>query len=108
MNKLLKYGLYGVLGLFGLVLIAVAIFALTFNPNDYKPMVIDLVKEKKQRTLAIEGDIGLAFWPKLGANLGKVSISEYQSTEVFASVNNVKVALAVLPLLKKELVVDTI
>jgi uncharacterized protein involved in outer membrane biogenesis len=108
MNKLLKYSLYGVFGLIGLVLIAVAIFALTFNPNDYKPMMIDLVKEKKQRTLTIEGDIGLAFWPKLGANLGKVSISEYQSSEVFASVNNVKVALAVMPLLKKELVVDTI
>ena len=108
MNKLLKYGIYGLLGLIALVLIGVGIFAATFNPNDYKQTVIDLVKDKKQRTLTIEGDIELAYWPKLGANLGKVSISEYQSNEVFASVNNVKVALAVMPLLKKELVVDTV
>lgn len=108
MNKLLKYGIYGLLGIIGLVLVGVGIFAATFNPNDYKQTIIDLVKDKKQRTLTIEGDIELAYWPKLGANLGKVSISEFQSSEVFASVNNVKVALAVMPLLKKELVVDTV
>lgn len=108
MNKLLKYGIYGLLGIIALVLVGVGIFAATFNPNDYKQTIIDLVKDKKQRTLTIEGDIELAYWPKLGANLGKVSISEFQSSEVFASVNNVKVALAVMPLLKKELVVDTV
>jgi len=108
MKPSVKYIVYGVLGLIGLALAGLAIFALTFNPNDYKPMIIDLVKEKKQRTLTIEGDIGLAFWPKLGANLGRISISEYQSSQAFASVNNVKVALAVLPLLRNELVVDAI
>lgn len=108
MKKLLKCLVYGVIGLIGLVLIAVAILAATFNPNDYKQLLIDLVQDKKQRTLIIEGDIALSFWPKLGANLGKVSISEFQSEQQFASVKNVKVALAVMPLLRKELVVDTI
>jgi AsmA protein len=85
-----------------------AYFAATFNPNDHKQQIIDLVKEKKQRNLTIDGDISLSFWPKLGANLGKVSISEHQSDQEFASINSAKVALAVLPLLKNSLVVDTI
>ena len=85
-----------------------AYFAATFNPNDYKDYIIKLVKEKKERTLTIEGDISLSFWPKIGANLGKVAVSEHQSDKEFASVNSVKVALAVMPLLKKELVVDTV
>ncbi|MDI1308898.1 MAG: AsmA family protein [Methylotenera sp.] len=108
MKKFLKYGLYFVGGLIGLVLIAVGIISATFNPNDYKQKVIDLVQEKKERTLKLDGDIKLAFWPKIGADLGKISISEHKNSKEFASVNGVKVSLALLPLLKKELVVDTV
>ena len=108
MKKFLKYGLFGLGGIIVLLLLVVAIVAATFNPNDYKPLIIKLVKEKKERTLDIEGDIKLAFWPKIGANLGKVSISEHKSDKTFASIQSAQVALALLPLLKKQLVVDTV
>ena len=108
MPKLLKYALYGIGGIIALLLLVAAYFAITFNPNDYKDDIIKLVKDKKERTLNIEGDIKLSYWPKIGADLGKLSISEHKSNTIFASVNNVKVALAVLPLLKKSLVVDTV
>lgn len=64
MNKYLKYSLFGIGGLIALLVLAIAIIAATFNPNDYKQQIIDIVKEKKQRTLKIDGDIKLAFWPK--------------------------------------------
>jgi len=108
MNKALKYSLYGAGGLVGLAVAGAGILAATFDPNDYKPLIVDIVKEKKQRTLNIEGDIKLAFWPKLGADLGKVSLSEHKGDKEFASINSAKVFVAVLPLLKKELVIDTI
>lgn len=108
MKNILKYGLYGIGGIILLVLLIVAYLAVTFNPNNYKDDIIKLVKDKKERTLSIDGDIKLSFWPKIGADLGKISISEHKSAKEFASVNSVKVALAVLPLLKKELVVDTV
>lgn len=108
MNKYLKYAAFAIGGFFLIVILIMAYFAATFNPNDYKQQIIDLVKEKKERTLIIDGDISLSFWPKLGANLGKVSISEHQSDKEFAAINSAKVALAVLPLLKNSLVVDTI
>ncbi len=108
MKNLLRYSLYGIGGIILVVLLIVAYFAATFNPNDYKDEVIKLVKDKKERTLHIDGDIKLSYWPKIGADLGKLSISEHKSDKEFASVNSVKVALAVMPLLRKELVVDTI
>jgi len=108
MNKILKYGAFALAGLIVLVLIVAGIVAATFNPNDYKPLVVKMVQEKKQRTLNIEGDIKLAFWPKIGANLGRISISEHKSDKEFAAVEGLKVSLALLPLLKKELIVDTI
>jgi len=108
MNKALKYALIAAGGLLGLLVVAAVVLALTFNPNDYKPLIVKLVKEKKQRTLNIEGDIKLAFWPKLGADLGKISLSEHNGDKEFASMQGAKVFVAVLPLLKKELVIDTV
>ncbi len=103
-----KYALFGLGGLVLLLVIIVAVVAVTFNPNDYKSLVIKLVQDKKQRTLHIDGDIKLAFWPKIGADLGKISLSEHNSDKEFAAVNGLKVSLALLPLLKKQLVVDTV
>ncbi len=108
MKKYIKFAGYGLGGLALLLVLVVAIFAATFNPNDYKQKIIDIVKEKKQRTLVIDGDISLSFWPKLGANLGKVSLSEHEGDKIFASMNSAKVAVGLLPLLSKQLVIDTI
>lgn len=94
--------------LIGLLAAIAAFVAATFNPNDYKPLVVRLVKEKKQRTLAIPGEIRLSFFPKIGADLGQVSLSEHGSEAEFASIRHAKVSLALLPLLKKQLVVDRI
>lgn len=80
----------------------------TFNPNNYKPQVIQLVKDKKQRTLKLDGDIRLKFWPNIGADLGKASLSEFKSEAEFASVENVRVSLKLLPLLSKKIVVDEV
>jgi AsmA protein len=108
MNRLLKYALIGTGSLIALVAVAIAFISATFNPNDYKPLIIKLVQDQKQRTLNIEGDIKLAFWPKLGADLGKITLSEHNGSREFAGMESAKVFLAVLPLLKKQLVVDTI
>lgn len=109
MNRtLFKKIAIGVAALLAVLLLLVVYLAVTFNPNDYKPTVIQLVKDKKQRTLDIKGDIKLSFWPKIGADLGEITLSEHQSDQQFAAIKSAKVALAVLPLLKKEIVVDTV
>lgn len=109
MNRtLFKKIAFGVAALVGVLLLLVVYLAVTFNPNDYKPTVIQLVKDKKQRTLDIKGDIKLSFWPKIGADLGEITLSEHQSDKQFAAIKSAKVALAVVPLLKKEIVVDTV
>lgn len=109
MNRtLFKKIAVGVAALLALLFLLVVYLAVTFNPNDYKPTVIQLVKDKKQRTLDIKGDIKLSFWPKIGADLGEITLSEHQSDKQFAAIKSAKVALAVLPLLKKEIVVDTV
>ena len=108
MKNILKYVLFTAGGI-GAVLIAVAAYvAATFDPNDYKPRIVQLVKEKLDRTLHIGGDIKLTFFPALGADLGKVALSERASEKEFAAVDTARVALQLMPLLSRDLVISEI
>lgn len=108
MNKTVKYGLLGAGALLGVALAGAAYLAATFNPNDYKAQIIQTVKDSKHRTLHLDGDIKLSFFPSIGANLGKVSLSEFNSDQTFASVNAARVSLALMPLLSKQVVVNEV
>lgn len=106
--KILKYLLMAFAGVAVLMGAAAAYIAATFNPNSYKPQIIQIVKDKKQRTLKLDGDIKLKFWPSIGADLGKLALSEFQSETEFATVENARVALKLMPLLSKKVVVDEV
>ncbi|MBI1983021.1 MAG: AsmA family protein [Betaproteobacteria bacterium] len=108
MNKIVKFV---VLPLVGIVLVVVALatyIAATFDPNQYKPQIAQAVKDKTGRTLELEGGIKLSLFPGIGATLGKASLSERASDREFAGVDDLRVALKLMPLLSKEIVVDTI
>lgn len=89
-------------------LIGAAIIAAVIDPNDYKPLLVDLVKERKQRTLSIPGELELSFFPRLGVELGQTSLSERNSPEVFASIEKAQLSVELLPLFSGRLVVDHI
>ncbi len=105
--RALKLVVYAVLGLVALLVIGVVIVAATFDPNAYRPQIVGMVKQKTGRDLAI-GDIGLKFFPKLGAQLKQVSLAQRSGTGEFAGVDNAQVYVALLPLLSREVVVDEV
>lgn len=106
--KALKILLMVAGGLIALAAIAVAVFAVTFKPDSYKPELVALVKEKTGRTLDIDGPLGLTFFPKLGVSVGKTQLSEVGGGKTFASLTEAKVSLALMPLLSGQVVVDRV
>jgi len=97
------------IGLVVLVVVAVvglAIFLLTFDPNAYKYKLEELVQERYHRTLAIDGEIELSLFPRIGLSVQGVSLSEVNSADTFASIESMRLAVAVWPLLSSNLVVD--
>ena len=46
------------------------------------------VYASQQRTLRIDGELALSFWPTLGIRLGKASLAERNSTMTFATLDS--------------------
>src|SRR5437667_56502 len=57
--KAIRYSLYAIGGLLVLLVLGVAVFAMTFDPNRYKGQIETLVKDKTGRTLKLSGDLQL-------------------------------------------------
>ncbi|BBJ24244.1 cell envelope biogenesis protein AsmA [Candidatus Nitrotoga sp. AM1P] len=108
MKNFLKYSLWLAGVVIAIAIAGVVYIAATFNPNDYKTQIIKLVKDKQHRSLKLDGDIKLVFFPSIGADIGKVSLSEFQSDETFIYIDSARVSLALLPLLSRQMVVDEV
>ncbi len=106
--KLIKLAIKLLVILVVLSILAVVGLLMTFNPNDYKPQIIQAVKDQTGRTLSIEGDIGLSFFPRLGFSVGKTELSNadgFQS-RVFAEVDEIDVGLQIKPLFMGKVELD--
>ena len=108
MKKPVKYTLLGLLGLLGLVIAGAVVFALTFDPNRYKDDIERLAKEKTGRTLKLAGDIKLAFWPSLGADVAGITFSEKGSDQQFVALESAHASVKLMPLLRGEYIVDSV
>ena len=106
--RIIKYVLLGIGALIVVVGGVLAYVAATFDPNQYKPQIVQAVKEKTQRTLTLAGDIELSFFPGIGARLGKAALSERGSAREFAAVEDLRFSVKLWPLLSREVIVDAV
>lgn len=98
----------GAVALLALVIAGGAIFTATFDVNRYKPQIVGAVKERTGRTLAFDGDLALALFPRLAVKLPATTLSEPGRDAVFARLQSAQASVALLPLLRKELEVDAV
>ena len=110
MGKLFKIlgGLLLVLLL--LVVAAVIILPMVIDPNDYKGEIVTQVKEQTGRDLTITGDLKLSVFPWLGIDIGGLELSNAKGfgEQPFALINSAAVRVKLMPLLSRQLEVDTV
>jgi uncharacterized protein involved in outer membrane biogenesis len=94
--------------LVGLVVLAVAVLLLVIDPNDYKPQLAQLVKEKTDMTLAIDERLGWTLWPSIGVKLGKTSLTDAEKKETLVTVGKAAVSVELLPLFSKRINIDAV
>ncbi len=77
------------------------IFIATFDANEYKQDLSDLVREQTGRDLQFYGDVGLTFYPALGMKLGALSLSNAAGfgSAPMIKVNQVRISVDVASLI---------
>lgn len=110
MGKLIRWVSLSVGVLLLLIVVAVVVLPIIIDPNDYKPQISKAVESSTGRTLSMEGDLTLSVFPWLGVGIGQSSLSNAEgfSAQPFAQVEKVQIRVKLLPLLSRELVMDTV
>jgi AsmA protein len=86
------------------------ILTLTFDPNQYKAVIVQTVKDKTGRELKIDGKIGLTFFPWIGVEASQLALGNAPGfgPQPFAKIDTFGVKVKLLPLLRREIAVDTV
>jgi AsmA protein len=99
--------------IFAIILIIVAglvVLPFIVDPNDYKDEISTQVEKMTGRNLTLQGDIGLSVFPWIALELGPLSLSNAEGfkADSFAKVDAAEIRIKLMPLLKKQLEMDTI
>ncbi len=109
MVRLVKWLLGALVTLVVLILAAVVIGPMVFDPNDYRSDISELVKEQTGRDLTLDGELKLSVFPWLGIRTEGLSLS--QPSEIggdMVSVDTAQLRVKLGPLLSKQVHVDTV
>ena len=93
-----------------LIVVAAVVVPLVVDPNDYKDDIAAAVEAKTGRKLVMEGDIGLSVFPWLALEIGPTQLANAQgfSGQPFAAVREVSIRIKLLPLLRRQVEMDTV
>jgi AsmA protein len=100
-----------VIGIVAVLLIAAVIFILlVFDPNKYKADIAAAVHKATGRELGIQGDLKLSLFPWLGVETGAMTLSNPPEfgRQPFAKIGEAAIKVKLLPLLKKDVEIDTV
>ena len=100
----------GIVGLVVVLVIALAIFVATLDPNDYKDTIAEQVQKETGRQISLNGDIRLSYYPWLGIELNDVTLANPAAfgKEPFLHVDHALVRVKTLPLLQNHYEIDTV
>lgn len=105
--KIAGYVVGGLLALVVLLLVAVVVFV---DPNDYRDDIQRIVERETGRKLTLGGELKLSLFPWVALETGPASLSDAPGfgDEPFVSLQNARVSVRLLPLLRGKLEVGKV
>ena len=102
--------LLGVAALGLILIIALVVTLATLDPNEHKDWIEAKFKKETSRTLTLEGDLGVTFYPWLGVETNGITVSNAPGfgDRPFFHADHVNVRVKLLPLLHGQYEIDTI
>ncbi len=110
MKKLIKWLLGIVAFLAVLIVLAIVLLPIFFDPNEHKPRIQEIAAENLGRNVTLNGPIEWSVFPWVAINLNDVSIANEAGFkgDHLAQVEQVAVRVKLLPLLKKQIQVGQV
>ncbi len=110
MKKIIKWVLGLVAFVAVLLVLAIILLPVFFDPNDHKQEIQQMVAENVGREVELKGPIEWSVFPWVAINLNDVSIKNEQGFkgETLAEVERIAVRVKLLPLLQKQIKVGQI
>src|SRR5712691_8237866 len=108
MKKPVKYIWLALGGVVAFLVAVVLVFALLVDPNRYKDDIERMARERTGRTLRLQGELKLAFFPSLGAGIAAVTLSERGSNREFVALQSAHASVKLMPLLHGQVIVDAV
>lgn len=110
MASLFKWLIGLIIVLILLVGAAVVVLPMVVDPNDYKPQIQQAVSDRLGRDFTIEQDLSLSVFPWLGIETGGVRVGNAPGFEApeFAEIDRLGVKVKLMPLLSRQVEVDTL
>jgi uncharacterized protein involved in outer membrane biogenesis len=89
-------------------IVSLALLVATFDPNRYKPQIVDAVKRATGRDLALNGPLSLkpSLWPTLEARDVALANIEGGSRPQMVTLGRLEAQVSLLPLLRRRLEID--
>ncbi|MFO1028319.1 MAG: AsmA family protein [Acetobacteraceae bacterium] len=110
MHRTVRISLIAIAGVTALAAAGIGVAVATFDPNSLKPRIIEAVHKATGRDLTIGGDIRLrpSLWPTV--EVADVSLSNPPgfSRPQMATLKQMRLSLALLPLLSREVEIDSL
>ena len=110
MKKFLKFIFWTIMVLLLIVIVGGFVFIKTFDLNKYKSYVEKITYEQTGRKLSLTGDAGLkiSLIPTVVLNDVSFSNASWAEEPEMIKAKSVEVAVSIMPLLHKEVVIDTV
>jgi uncharacterized protein involved in outer membrane biogenesis len=103
--KIIAISLVSLIVLVGLLFAALILFV---DPNNYKPQISAVVKEKTDLDLALNDRLSWTLWPNIGVKLGKLALTEPTHKEQLLGVDKAEVSVQLMPLLSKQIAINAV
>jgi len=94
-----------------LLVVAAVIVASLFDPNDYKGVAADAFTARTGRTLAVDQNLKLSFFPWLAVETGGITVGNaagFDAAMPFATIERAAARVKLLPLLDRKVEIGTV
>jgi AsmA protein len=111
MNSLVKVLLAVVAAIVLVFVVVVVAVAFLFEPNDYRPFLVDSVQKATGRDFVLAGDLALKLFPCCGVRIGAATLGNPPGfpESPFASIEAASVSVKIWPLLtRREVQIGTV